>query len=42
VMHGEPLGPVQWLAMVCSAAAMWLALLKPGKAAATEVPMEKA
>ena len=42
VMHGEPLGPVQWLAMVCSAAAMWLALLKPGKSAATEVPMEKA
>ncbi len=42
VMHGEPLGPVQWLAMVCSAAAMWLALLKPSKAAATEVPMEKA
>ena len=42
VMHGEPLGPVQWLAMVCSAAAMWLALLKPNKAVATEVPMEKA
>ncbi|HVQ03016.1 MAG TPA: DMT family transporter [Burkholderiaceae bacterium] len=42
LMHGEPLGPVQWLAMVCSAAAMWLALLKPNKAVATEVPMEKA
>ena len=42
LMHGEPLGPVQWLAMVCSAAAMWLALLKPSKSAATEVPMEKA
>ena len=42
VMHGEPLGPVQWLAMVCSAAAMWLALFKPNKAVATEVPMEKA
>ncbi|HET9205634.1 MAG TPA: DMT family transporter, partial [Burkholderiaceae bacterium] len=42
LMHGEPLGPVQWLAMACSAAAMWLALFKPSKAAATEVPMEKA
>jgi len=42
LMHGEPLGPVQWLAMACSAAAMWLALLKPNKGAATEVPMEKA
>jgi len=41
-MHGEPLGPVQWLAMACSAAAMWLALFKPNKSAATEVPMEKA
>lgn len=26
LMHGEPLGPVQWLAMACSAGALWLAL----------------
>ena len=26
LMHGEPLGPVQWAAMACCAAAMWLAL----------------
>ncbi|GAB4035885.1 MAG: DMT family transporter [Rubrivivax sp.] len=25
-LHGEPLGPVQWVAMACSAAALWLAL----------------
>jgi drug/metabolite transporter (DMT)-like permease len=42
LIHGEPLGPVQWLAMVCSAAAMWLALFRPNKTVATEVPMEKA
>jgi drug/metabolite transporter (DMT)-like permease len=42
LVHGEPLGPVQWLAMVCSAAAMWLALFRPTKASAAEVPMEKA
>jgi drug/metabolite transporter (DMT)-like permease len=29
LLHGEPLGPVQWLAMVCSAAALALALFKP-------------
>ena len=29
LMHGEPLGPVQWLAMLCSAAAMRLALFRP-------------
>jgi drug/metabolite transporter (DMT)-like permease len=28
-VHGEPLGPVQWLAMACSAAALSLALVKP-------------
>jgi drug/metabolite transporter (DMT)-like permease len=42
LIHGEPLGPVQWLAMACSAAAMWLALFRPNKTVATEVPMEKA
>ena len=42
LMHGEPLGPVQWLAMVCSAVSMRLALFKPGRSSATEVPMEKA
>ena len=25
-LHGEPLGPVQWLAMGCSGAALWLAI----------------
>jgi drug/metabolite transporter (DMT)-like permease len=29
LVHGEPLGPLQWLAMGCSAAALWLALVKP-------------
>jgi drug/metabolite transporter (DMT)-like permease len=27
-MHGEPLGPVQWLAMACSVAALSLALFR--------------
>lgn len=26
LMHGEPLGPLQWLAMACSATALWLTL----------------
>lgn len=26
LIHGEPLGPVQWIAMACSAGALWLAL----------------
>jgi len=29
LLHGEPLGPVQWLAMACSAAALALALSRP-------------
>ena len=29
LVHGEPLGPIQWLAMGCCAAALSLALLKP-------------
>jgi drug/metabolite transporter (DMT)-like permease len=29
LVHGEPLGPLQLLAMGCSVAALWLALLKP-------------
>jgi drug/metabolite transporter (DMT)-like permease len=29
LLHGEPLGPVQWLAMASSAAALSLALFKP-------------
>jgi len=29
VVHGEPLGPMQWLAMACCAVALSLALLKP-------------
>jgi drug/metabolite transporter (DMT)-like permease len=36
VMHGEPLGPLQWLAMLCSGAALSLVLLKP---AARPVPL---
>jgi drug/metabolite transporter (DMT)-like permease len=40
LVHGEPLGPVQWLAMACSAAAMWLVLFKPA-ARPAEAPMEK-
>ena len=34
VVHGEPLGPVQWLAMACCAGALSLALLKPAAAPA--------
>jgi len=41
LVHGEPLGPVQWLAMACSAAAMWLVLFKPTRALAAEAPMER-
>ncbi|HUS08992.1 MAG TPA: DMT family transporter [Pyrinomonadaceae bacterium] len=29
IVHGEPLGPMQWLAMACSVAALSLVLLKP-------------
>lgn len=29
VVHGEPLGVLQWLAMAASAAALWLALARP-------------
>ena len=29
IVHGEPLGPLQWLAMLCCAGALSLALLKP-------------
>ncbi len=29
LLHGEPLGPLQWLAMLCSVAALSLVLLKP-------------
>ncbi len=34
LVHGEPLGPVQWLAMACCAGALALALLRPAGAAA--------
>ena len=27
-MHGEPLGPLQWLAMGCCVGALWLALVR--------------
>ncbi len=32
-MHGEPLGPLQWLAMGCSVGALWLALVRPAGSA---------
>jgi drug/metabolite transporter (DMT)-like permease len=35
LIHGEPLGPMQWLAMACCAAALSLALLKPSAASKT-------
>lgn len=34
LIHGEPLGAVQWLAMACCAAALSLALIKPAAARA--------
>lgn len=37
-LNGEPLGPVQWLAMACSAAALSLALFERSRAAATAAP----
>ena len=33
IVHGEPLGPVQWAAMACCVAALSLALLKPARPA---------
>jgi drug/metabolite transporter (DMT)-like permease len=43
VVHGEPLGAVQWAAMTCSAAALWLALsrAKPSPAPPTVPPAVK-
>jgi drug/metabolite transporter (DMT)-like permease len=32
IVHGEPLGPLQWIAMTCSAAALWLAIVRPAAA----------
>jgi len=37
ILHGEPLGPVQWLAMACSVTALSLALFKPAPAPAAEL-----
>lgn len=34
IVHGEPLGPLQWLAMACCAGALALAVLKPAAAPA--------
>jgi drug/metabolite transporter (DMT)-like permease len=34
IVHGEPLGPLQWAAMACCVGGLALALLKPGRAAA--------
>jgi drug/metabolite transporter (DMT)-like permease len=39
LMHGEPLGPVQWLAMACSATALSLALFRPGPKPAQAAPV---
>lgn len=36
IVHGEPLGPIQWLAMACCAGALSLALLKPAAPAPTK------
>jgi drug/metabolite transporter (DMT)-like permease len=36
LVHGEPLGPVQWLAMACSALALTLALFKPREPAVAD------
>ena len=33
LVHGEPLGLVQWAAMVCCVAALGLVMLKPGRVA---------
>jgi drug/metabolite transporter (DMT)-like permease len=33
LMHGEPLGPVQWLAMACCVGALSLVMLKPARPA---------
>jgi drug/metabolite transporter (DMT)-like permease len=38
VVHGEPLGPLQWAAMACCVAALSLALLKPAAGAAPALP----
>jgi drug/metabolite transporter (DMT)-like permease len=35
IVHGEPLGPVQWISMLCCAAGVAMALLRPGTPAAT-------
>jgi drug/metabolite transporter (DMT)-like permease len=32
IVHGEPLGPLQWTAMACCAAALSLALMRPARA----------
>jgi drug/metabolite transporter (DMT)-like permease len=31
IVHGEPLGPLQWTAMACCAAALSLALMRPAR-----------
>ena len=28
-VHGEPLGPVQWAAMLCCGVSLWLVMLRP-------------
>jgi hypothetical protein len=33
IVHGEPLGPLQWTAMVCTVASLSLVLLKKPAAA---------
>ena len=32
IVHGEPLGPLQWAAMACCFASLWLVMLRPAAA----------
>jgi drug/metabolite transporter (DMT)-like permease len=32
IVHGEPLGPLQWAAMACCVGGLSLALMKPAQA----------
>jgi drug/metabolite transporter (DMT)-like permease len=40
IVHGEPLGALQWAAMVCCVGGLWLALAKPSKPPGTPGPPE--
>jgi drug/metabolite transporter (DMT)-like permease len=34
IVHAEPLGPLQWTAMACCAAALSLAMMRPARGSA--------